>query len=45
MQYLFAVFKRELGCTPREYQQRIGNGVASPADGAANDADACVIAM
>jgi LacI family transcriptional regulator len=23
MQYLFAVFKRELGCSPREYQQRV----------------------
>jgi LacI family transcriptional regulator len=22
MQYLLAVFKRELGCTPREYQER-----------------------
>jgi LacI family transcriptional regulator len=25
MQYLFAVFKRELGCSPREYQQRVAS--------------------
>jgi LacI family transcriptional regulator len=45
MQYLFAVFKRELGCTPREYQQRVASDAAVTVDGAANDADACVIAM
>lgn len=30
MQYLFAVFKRELGCSPREYQQRVAQGQAAP---------------
>jgi LacI family transcriptional regulator len=24
VQYMHAVFKRELGCTPREFQQRSG---------------------
>jgi LacI family transcriptional regulator len=24
LQYMYAVFKRELGCTPREYQDSIG---------------------
>jgi LacI family transcriptional regulator len=27
MQYLFAVFKRELGCSPREYQDRARRGL------------------
>ena len=31
MQYLFAVFKRELGCSPREYQQRAAHGAAATA--------------
>lgn len=30
MQYLFAVFKRELGCSPREYQQRVALEQATP---------------
>lgn len=30
MQYLFAVFKRELGCSPREYQQRVALAQAIP---------------
>jgi len=30
MQYLFAVFKRELGCSPREYQQRVALEQAIP---------------
>ncbi|MFS2218725.1 XylR family transcriptional regulator [Telluria sp. Tellsp104] len=30
MQYLFAVFKRELGCSPREYQQRVALAQATP---------------
>jgi LacI family transcriptional regulator len=30
VQYLLAVFRRELGCTPREYQQRVGQDVATP---------------
>jgi len=30
VQYLLAVFKRELGCTPREYQDRAGQGTAPP---------------
>jgi LacI family transcriptional regulator len=35
MQYLFAVFKRELGCSPREYQQRAAHGAAATAGEAA----------
>jgi LacI family transcriptional regulator len=31
MQYLFAVFKRELGCSPREYQQRVALDQAATA--------------
>jgi LacI family transcriptional regulator len=34
VQYLLAVFRRELGCTPREYQERAGQGVAPPGGGA-----------
>ena len=40
MQYLFAVFKRELGCTPREYQERIGKGETVPLPAKAPDAPA-----
>lgn len=29
MQYLLAVFKRELGCTPREYLQRVRRGLTA----------------
>jgi LacI family transcriptional regulator len=41
VQYLLAVFKRELGCTPREYQDRVRSGAKSPAacGEAANDAE------
>jgi LacI family transcriptional regulator len=35
MQYLFAVFKRELGCSPREYQQRAAHDAAATAGEAA----------
>ena len=34
MQYLFAVFKRELGCSPREYQQRVASGQGTPQEAA-----------
>ena len=34
MQYLFAVFKRELGCSPREYQQRVALGQRAPREAA-----------
>ncbi|PQO97221.1 XylR family transcriptional regulator [Massilia phosphatilytica] len=34
MQYLFAVFKRELGCSPREYQQRVAQGQGAPREAA-----------
>jgi LacI family transcriptional regulator len=34
MQYLFAVFKRELGCSPREYQQRAAREQAAPQEAA-----------
>jgi LacI family transcriptional regulator len=34
MQYLFAVFKRELGCSPREYQQRVALGQPAPREAA-----------
>jgi LacI family transcriptional regulator len=34
MQYLFAVFKRELGCSPREYQQRAALGQRAPREAA-----------
>jgi LacI family transcriptional regulator len=40
MQYLFAVFKRELGCTPREYQERVHKGLPVPAMNAAGGAPA-----
>lgn len=30
IQYMHAVFKRELDCTPREYQERVTNGDAIP---------------
>jgi LacI family transcriptional regulator len=30
IQYLLAVFKRELGCTPREYQERARLGMLAP---------------
>jgi LacI family transcriptional regulator len=30
VQYMHAVFKRELGCTPRKYQERLAAGLASP---------------
>ena len=30
VQYMHAVFKRELGCTPREYQERILQAATSP---------------
>lgn len=36
MQYLFAVFRRELGCTPREYQERVTRGAAGAAGTAAS---------
>ncbi|MCU6501325.1 DNA-binding transcriptional regulator [Rugamonas sp. A1-17] len=39
MQYLLAVFRRELGCTPREYQERVRRGVR-PCAGAANATNA-----
>jgi LacI family transcriptional regulator len=39
MQYLLAVFKRELGCTPREYQERARLGMLAPRDRAAGPAD------
>ncbi len=36
IQYLLAVFKRELGCTPREYQARVATtGVSGLSEGAA----------
>jgi LacI family transcriptional regulator len=34
MQYLFAVFKRELGCSPREYQQRVAREQTAPQEAA-----------
>jgi LacI family transcriptional regulator len=37
MQYLFAVFKRELGCSPREYQQRVALGEIAAPGGAIAD--------
>lgn len=40
MQYLFAVFKRELGFSPREYQQRARLGLVAPPGNAANTATA-----
>ncbi|WP_183405828.1 MULTISPECIES: DNA-binding transcriptional regulator [unclassified Herbaspirillum] len=30
VQYMHAVFKRELGCTPREYQERLAGGGETP---------------
>jgi LacI family transcriptional regulator len=38
MQYLFAVFRRELGCTPREYQERLAR--SREAEGRETDAAA-----
>jgi LacI family transcriptional regulator len=38
VQYLLAVFKRELGCTPREYQERLRRGAAAPAGSTAAEA-------
>jgi len=29
LQYMYAVFRRELGCTPREYQDRVNSTQAS----------------
>jgi LacI family transcriptional regulator len=48
VQYLLAVFKRELGCTPREYQERVRAGAqAQAAQGAeaANDAESGLAAL
>jgi LacI family transcriptional regulator len=45
MQYLFAVFKRELGCSPREYQQRVALGQVAPAGAAANAATTAELAL
>jgi LacI family transcriptional regulator len=28
LQYMYAVFRRELGCTPREYQERTRSAAA-----------------
>jgi LacI family transcriptional regulator len=30
LQYMYAVFRRELDCTPREYQERLQATQASP---------------
>jgi len=35
VQYMHAVFKRELGCTPREYQERAARAAAIPVPAAA----------
>ena len=45
MQYLFAVFKRELGYSPREYQQRARQGLAPAPDNAADTAMATEAAL
>jgi len=44
MQYLLAVFKRELGCTPREYQERARRGAAAR-PGAATEAATADVAL
>ncbi len=45
MQYLLAVFKRELKCTPREYQQQARRGLPLPGDGAAPQESAAFAAV
>jgi LacI family transcriptional regulator len=48
VQYLLAVFKRELGCTPKEYQERVRKGLPPAVPGgadAANDPDSSLAVL